>query len=62
MADQRQERLDELGERIDDVRRDAEEHGLLPDSTPERTFFDPDADGSSDGEDGPGNYQIAPPG
>jgi hypothetical protein len=62
VADQRQEALDELDERIKHVRRDAEEDGLLPDSHPQPTFFDPDGDGESDGDEGPGNYQIAPPG
>jgi hypothetical protein len=44
-----QNRLDQLGEQIERVRRDAEEDGLLPDSTPEPTFVDPDADGDADG-------------
>ena len=49
MAEPTQERLDELGEQIEEVRRDAEEHGLLPDSTPERTFEDPDPEDDDKG-------------
>jgi hypothetical protein len=45
MAEPSQERLDQLEDRIDAVRKDAEEDGLLPDSTPEPTFRDPDPDG-----------------
>lgn len=61
MADEKQERLDDLEERIDKVRRDAEEHDVLPDSDPEPTFRDP----NPDGPDRPhriGSDQIAPPG
>jgi hypothetical protein len=47
--DEMQERLDDLGDDIDATRRQAEEDGLLPDSTPEPTFIDPDGDGD-DGE------------
>ena len=50
MADPEQKRLDDLGEKIDEARHDAEEDGLLPDSTPEPTFEDPDAD-SDEGDD-----------
>lgn len=57
MADVSQKRLDELGERIDAARRDAEEDGLLPDSTPEPTLIDPDPDSSGDDDDG---YQNVP--
>lgn len=45
MAEPSQERLDELEERIEAVRTDAEEDGLLPDSTPEPTFEDPNPGG-----------------
>lgn len=55
------DRLDQLGERIDEVRRDAEEHGLLPDSTPEPTFFEPNPDEPDEGQEVE-DYQIAPPG
>jgi hypothetical protein len=44
MADPSEERLEELGDRIDKARRDAEEDGLLPDSTPEPSYRDPDPD------------------
>jgi hypothetical protein len=37
--------LAEVQEKIDEARRRAEEDGLLPDSTPEPTYRDPDADG-----------------
>lgn len=46
--DEMQERLDDLGEDIEATRRRAEEGGTIPDSTPEPTFIDPDADGDSD--------------
>jgi hypothetical protein len=42
------QRLDELGEKIDDARRQAEDHGTIPDSDPEPTFADPDGDGDPD--------------
>lgn len=61
MAEPSQERLDELEERIEDVRRDAEDAGLLPDSDPEPTFRDP----NPGGEDRPmriGSDQNVPPG
>ena len=54
MAEPSKERLDELGERIDKARRDAEEDGLLPDTTPERSFIDPDADAAEDAADDAG--------
>lgn len=62
MADQRQERLDELGERIEDVRRDAEDDGLLPEEEPDPTFIDPNPDGPDDVGPDIGSNQIAPPG
>ncbi len=37
--------LDELEETIDDARRQAEDHGTIPDSEPEPSFVDPDGDG-----------------
>jgi hypothetical protein len=46
--DEMQDRLDELGDDIEATRRQAEEDGLLPDSTPRPTFIDPDGDGDSD--------------
>ena len=58
MADPDQERLERLGDKIDEARHDAEEDGLLPDSTPEPTFKDPDAEG--DAGDGPTDDAIAP--
>lgn len=61
MADTSQERLDELGERIDTARRRAEEDGLLPDSTPEPTFIEPNPDAPDHGEELE-DYTIAPPG
>lgn len=61
MADMNQQRLEELGERIDRVRRSAEEHGLLPDSTPEPTFIEPNPEGPDHGDELE-DYQIAPPG
>jgi len=45
VAEPDQERLDRLGDRIDEARRDAEEDGLLPDSTPEPTFEEPNPEG-----------------
>jgi len=56
MAEPTQERIDELGDRIDDARREAEDDGLLPDSTPEPTLVDPDPD--SHGDEG---YEAPPP-
>jgi hypothetical protein len=44
VAEPSQQRLDELEDRIDEVRRDAEEAGLLPDSTPEPTLYEPNPD------------------
>jgi hypothetical protein len=46
--DPEQERLEELQDEIDDVRRGAEEHGTIPPSGPPRTFADPDGDGKVD--------------
>ena len=43
-----EERLEELQDDIDRARRQAEEHGTLPDSTPQPTFIDPDGDGEPD--------------
>ena len=40
--------LQEVQDDIDDARRQAEEDGILPDSTPERTYLDPDGDGEPD--------------
>ena len=37
--------IDELEETIDDARRQAEDHGTIPDSEPDPTFVDPDGDG-----------------
>lgn len=39
------QRLDELGQQIDDARKQAEDHGTIPDSDPEPTYADPDGDG-----------------
>jgi hypothetical protein len=47
MQDPENDKLEELQEDIDRVRRDAEEHGTLP-SDPEPTIFDPDADGAEE--------------
>ena len=57
MADPEQERLDELGDRIDTARRQAEDDGLLTDSTPEPTLVDPDPEGTGDEGD-----EVAAPG
>ena len=46
-----EERLDRLEEGIDAARRQAQEHGTLPEDEPEQTFIDPDADGRVDDED-----------
>ncbi|MDP1819247.1 MAG: hypothetical protein Q8K58_05060 [Acidimicrobiales bacterium] len=52
--------LAEVAEDIEQARRQAEEHGTIPDSTPEPTFVDPDADGEMrDHPDDPG-ANIAP--
>lgn len=65
MAEMSQERLDELGERIDSVRGRAEDDGLLPeDDDDERdpTFIEP-APGEPDVRPvDVGDNQIAPPG
>lgn len=41
-------RLDELDKTIDDARKQAEDHGTIPDSDPEPTFADPEGDGAED--------------
>lgn len=46
-----QEELDDLEEGTAEARRNAEEHGTIPDSTPDPTFIDPDADGRRDDAD-----------
>ncbi len=55
MNDPQQEKLDELGETIAEVRRDAEDHGTIPESD-DQTLADPDGDG--DVEETP----VQPPG
>ena len=52
MTEPTQERLDELGQKIDEVTRQAEEHGTV-DSEPEPTIVDPDADGQAEGTGAP---------
>lgn len=47
-----QERLDDLGEQIAEVTRQAQEHGTI-DSEPEPTIVDPDADGDAEGTGAP---------
>lgn len=54
MKDPENEKLDQVQEDIDRVRRDAEEHGTLP-SDPEPTLVDPDADGEEE------RTQASPP-
>jgi hypothetical protein len=54
MSDQQQQRLDRLGERIDEARRDAQDHGTLTDPD-EPTLLDPDADGDED------EFRVQPP-
>lgn len=49
--DQMQEKLDDLEDRTAEARRTAEENGTIPDTTPEPTFIDPDADGRRDDHD-----------
>ena len=49
--EQMEDRVDELEQRTAEVRRQAEEHGTLPDSTPEQSFIDPDGDGRIDDSD-----------
>lgn len=39
------EKLEQVEEDIDAARRQAEEHGTIPDTTPEPTFADPTGDG-----------------
>ena len=46
-----QERLDDLAADTAAARRQAEEHGTIPEEEPEQTFIDPDADGRVDDED-----------
>jgi hypothetical protein len=43
-TDRMQDRLDEVEEKIDRARHDAEEHDLIEDTTPERTFIEPEGD------------------
>lgn len=45
MDDPQQDQLDDLQDRIDEVRADAEEHGTLPSTDPAPTLADPDGDG-----------------
>lgn len=47
-----QERLDDLGEKIDQATRQAEEHGTI-DSEPEPTIVDPDSDSEAEGTGAP---------
>jgi hypothetical protein len=61
VAEPSQERLDQLEERIDDVRREAEDDGLLPDRDPEPTLYDPNP-GGPDRPSRIGNDQVVPPG
>ena len=58
--DPTKERLDEVQKEIDEARRQAEEHGTIPDSTPEPTFIDPDADGRIDEDDEEPGGALAP--
>jgi hypothetical protein len=51
--DDLEERLDHLQDGIDAARRQAQEHGTLPNPHHERTLADPDGDGDED-EDAPG--------
>lgn len=46
--DPEHDRLEELQEEIDEVRRQAEDHATIPPSDPPRTFADPDGDGEVD--------------
>ncbi len=46
--------LQQLQDDIDAARRQAEDHGTIPDSDPEPTFADPDGDGD------PGTPNNAP--
>lgn len=43
-----QEQTDELQRDIDEARRQAQEHGSLPDSEPKQTYADPDGDGEEE--------------
>lgn len=52
MADPSEEKLEDLEAKIDETRRQAEEHGTL-EGEPERTLVDPDADGSTEGTGAP---------
>ena len=51
--DPEHERLEELEQQIDEVRREAVGHGTIPPSDPPRTFADPDADGEVEGSSAP---------
>ncbi|MBA2281114.1 MAG: hypothetical protein H0W25_07745 [Acidimicrobiia bacterium] len=55
MNDPEKERLDDLGQRIDQVRKGAEEHGTIPEEH-EQTLADPDADGEVE------PHEAQPPG
>lgn len=54
------EKLEQVEEDIEAARRQAEEHGTIPDSTPEPTFVDPDADGRIDESDDEPGAALAP--
>jgi len=49
------QRLEDLDETIDAARRQAEDHGTIPDPDPDPTFADPEGDGD---EDTPNNAPL----
>ncbi len=48
MAAPDDDRLDELEDKIERAREQAEDHGTLPEDDAEQTFADPDGDGDVD--------------
>ncbi len=50
--DEMQQRVDDLGDDIDEARRQAEEHGTIPDTTPEPTFKHPNPEEPDGGDEG----------
>ena len=54
-TDARDAELDELEERIERTRRQAEEHGTIPEPD-EQSLIDPDGDGDVD------DFRVQPPG
>jgi hypothetical protein len=52
------DRIDELGEDIEEAREQAEDHGTLPQSDPDPTFIDPEGDGHVDEDDAGTSFAL----